>query len=193
MMNRFDVTKKIKNLQGDKVLPQLSYAAMPAWEWQLKLGVERLRCGNPIPIIMDQIYAIEGDEPQWENLYTILTELFVNAMDHGVLSLNSALKNSAEGFGQYFDEREKKLNNVDTGFVHIALKRFNEGVGGKILITVKDSGPGFDVSDVMKKLDTMNDAERVYSGRGLKLVKHLCETLEFKEKGSLVEVTYVWR
>ena len=53
-----------------------------AWRWRLALTGARLSSVNPIPMAMNQINEIEGNAEHWQSLYTILTELFVNALDH---------------------------------------------------------------------------------------------------------------
>ena len=163
----------------------------PEWDWHLKLSAERLRSINPIPMIMNQISAIEGAAKQWQSLHIILTELFVNALDHGVLGLNSELKRSDKGFLKYFNEREEKLTNLESGFVEISLTYFNSSEGGKIMVTVKDSGPGFDIAGVTEKINNANSQKPAYSGRGLQLVTQLCDTVKFHENGSVVEAIYV--
>ncbi|MFT4966131.1 MAG: two-component sensor histidine kinase, partial [Colwellia sp.] len=135
----------------------------------------------------------------WQSLYTILTELFINALDHGVLELNSSLKDSAEGFSQYFNERAKRLDklvgnviNAPDDFVRISLKNFAFSHGGKMVINIKDSGQGFEVLKVIKDNSiAINDGLKL-SGRGIELVNKLCDTLEYQEKGTLVTASYIW-
>jgi CheY-like chemotaxis protein len=163
----------------------------PSWEWQLRLSAERLRHVNPIPIIMNQVNGIEGAAQQWQGLHVILTELFVNALDHGVLGLSSNLKSAEEGFVLYFNEREKRLRNLKTGFVDISLKYFTSMVGGKMAISVKDSGEGFDVVGVTETISMNGDSTRAYNGRGLQLVTQLCDVVEFEEHGSRANAIYL--
>ncbi len=163
----------------------------PSWEWQLRLSAERLRHVNPIPIIMNQVNEIEGAAQNWQGLHVILTELFVNALDHGVLGLSSSLKSAGEGFVLYFNEREKRLRNLETGFVDISLKYFTSMKGGKMVISVKDSGEGFDVLSITKSISKAGDSKRIYNGRGLQLVTQLCDAVEFKEQGSRVNAIYL--
>ena len=106
---------------------------------------------------MSQVNDIEGAGEHWQSLFTILTELFINGLDHGVLGLNSSLKNSPKGFIQYFKERTQKLDklgnsiaNKPTDFISITLKYFPLNNGGKVLVRVKDSGKGFDTAHVIK-------------------------------------------
>lgn len=173
--------------------PEDFYTKNPTWQWQLQLSAQRLNTINPIPMIMNQINSIEGPGPQWQNLFTIITELFVNALDHGVLGLSSELKSSAEGFSQYFFEREKRLKALETGFVDISLTFFHEKVGDKVVVTIKDSGEGFDVLSVFKNNNVANGDTLAYRGRGILLVEQLCETLEFKKNGSTVQAVYLWK
>ena len=161
------------------------------WDWQLTLAGSRLAKVNPIPMVLNQITEIEGNSEHWQNLFTILTELFVNALDHGVLGLSSDLKSTAEGFVLYFNEREKRLNELKDGFVTIKLSFHPLESGGRVKISINDSGKGFDFEKHMRELKNMKNTSEL-SGRGIYLLSQLCEKLVFKNNGSLVEVSYVW-
>ena len=171
----------------------------PTWSYHLHLTGRLLKTVNPIPLVMSQINDIEGAGEHWQSLYTILTELFINALDHGVLELYSSLKDSAEGFTQYFNERTKRLDNLADNavsaldnFVRIELQYFPLAHGGKMIINIKDSGQGFEILDVIKDNSiAMNDGLKL-SGRGIELVNQLCDTLEYQEKGTLVTASYIW-
>jgi len=172
---------------------------LPTWCYHLHLTGKLLKTVNPIPLVMSQINDLEGAGEHWQSLYTILTELFVNALDHGVLELNSSLKDSAEGFSQYFNERAKRLDklaqgemNASENFVRISLKYFPLSHGGKMIINIKDSGSGFDIVNVLKdNSHAMVDGVQL-SGRGVELVNQLCDTLEYEEQGTLVTASYIW-
>ncbi|WP_057831132.1 SpoIIE family protein phosphatase [Colwellia sp. TT2012] len=172
---------------------------LPTWSYHLHLTGALLKKVNPIPLVMNQINDLEGAGEHWQSLYTILTELFINALDHGVLGLNSSLKNSAEGFSQYFKERANRLEMLanddiqgSEDFVGITLKYFPLTKGGKMIINIKDSGQGFDILDVMKDNSiAMNDGLKL-SGRGVELVNQLCDTLDYQEQGTLVIASYIW-
>mgnify|MGYP005988820339 CR=1 FL=1 len=164
----------------------------PSWTWQLELTDKLLSSVNPIPIIINQINDIEGAGEHWQGLYTILTELFINALDHGVLGMDSALKNSAEGFSQYFKERTNRLAQLIGGFVRIELCYFPFERGGKMLVTVKDSGQGFDIVGVLKKNNCAKMQGTMLSGRGIELVNQLCDTIHYQDNGSSVYASYVW-
>ena len=164
----------------------------PAWRWKLKLTGERLALVNPIPMAMNQIHDIEGDSEHWQSLFTILTELFVNALDHGVLGLSSELKSSAEGFTEYFSEREQRLKELKTGFIDIDLCYFQFKSAGKVVVKIKDSGLGFEPNLYFNQDCNGIEGSTALSGRGIELVKQLCESLTYQENGTLVEASYVW-
>jgi len=162
-----------------------------AWTWQLILTGSRLNKVNPIPMALNQITEIEGDSVHWQNLYTILTELFVNALDHGVLDLSSDLKSSAEGFVLYFNERESRLSSLTGGFVDIRLSYYPIESGGRVKITIKDSGKGFNVEEYREGLQEQENSQEL-SGRGIFLLEQLCESLTYNNNGTMVEASYVW-
>ena len=164
----------------------------PAWRWVLNLTGERLAKVNPIPMAMNQIQEIEGHAEHWQNLFTILTELFINALDHGVLDLSSELKNSAEGFAEYFSEREKRLKNLSTGFVDIGITYFETKTGGKVTVSIKDSGNGFDYKQYSLQVKNGGEQFDQLSGRGIELVTKLCDSLFYLEDGNFVEASYSW-
>jgi len=161
------------------------------WQWHVKLTGNKLAKVNPIPIAMSYVQEVEGAGEQWHNLFTILTELFVNALDHGVLGLDSSLKNEPEGFALYFHERESRLKALSTGYVEITLSYYALESGGRIVIQLKDSGDGFDHQSF--NFQSANKIEQQeYCGRGVYLVAQLCEQLIYQENGSHVCAEYVF-
>lgn len=163
-----------------------------AWQWELTLTGERLSQVNPIPMAMNQIQAMEGHAQHWQNVFTILTELYINALDHGVLKLNSQLKNSPDGFSQYFVERDHRLKTLNEGYLSLLLSYFPLQSGGRLNIVIKDSGNGFDVDKVRAQFLTSKDINNQLSGRGIQLVEQLSESLIYQENGTFAEVTYLW-
>ncbi len=180
------------NTDKKEAIEQACIDNEPAWKWQLNITGSRLSSVNPIPMAMNQVNDIEGSGEHWQSLYTILTELFVNALDHGVLGLNSDLKNHQIGFVAYFNEREQRLKKLNSGYVDLVLSYHPFEQGGKVIIQVSDSGKGFDFLAVVKNQCVNDDAGYVVSGRGLGLVTQLCETLQYDIETSTVTATYVW-
>ncbi len=160
------------------------------WRWVLELRGTTLRRINPIPLAMSQLQELWDPQIHHEPLYTVISELFTNALDHGVLKLSSELKLSAEGFAHYYREREQRLGKLQDGFVRIELKLNRQKTSNSLLISVKDSGDGFDYDERMAKaLDLASDCK--FSGRGIPLVKSLCQSLRYYGRGNRAEALYV--
>jgi len=160
------------------------------WEYVFSLKGKRLMETNPVPIIINQIMEMEGIESERQSLFTVLTELYVNSLDHGVLGLKSSMKADPSGFTEYFKKREQRLNTLASGHVIFNLTiEQNENIRS-ILIRVEDSGHGFDHSN-----QPVNDPRNHtgLSGRGILLIRDLCESLTYLGNGNIAEAIYSWK
>ena len=168
-------------------IPQAT-TALDNVEFQITLRGNQLRQANPVPLLINYLQDTVNLHAHRQPLFTIMTELFVNALDHGVLGLDSRLKEGHEGVNRYFDHREHLLNNLTDGSVRIGVSVHPSPQGGHIIIEVEDSGRGFDV-EAMKPAQNAN---RTYSGRGISFVENLCESLQYFTPGNRVEAIYRW-
>jgi CheY-like chemotaxis protein len=157
-------------------------------EFHLILRGTQLRQADPVPILINHIQETVGLHEHRRPLFTILTELYINALDHGVLRLDSSLKQGVDGFTNYFQQREQRLENLTHGQIGIGLKIHQKSSGGYIVISMEDSGPGFDFNAISQKAAD----ETLYSGRGLMLVKSLVEQLRFFGSGNKSEAVFAW-
>jgi len=158
------------------------------WEMRFEVKPTSFKSFDPLPFLLNVL----TEEPDLRgfsgSLYTILSELYSNALEHGVLGLSGDLKKSPEGFSEYYLRREKLLNEVTTGFVHIYSAYSSNIDGGTLTLRVEDSGPGFDFSSRQgKELSTTG-----YSGRGIGIVEKLCKTVRYYGPGNKVEVVFAW-
>lgn len=160
-----------------------------SWQYQLRLNGSSLGKNNPVPSIMSQIQEFENLGDQYQSLFTILTELYMNAIDHGILKLDSQLKNSSEGFEYYFNERDKRLGELTEGWISFSIKVEHSQNKGRITIQVEDSGTGFSQNQLSIKSDS--SAPR-YHGRGIPVLRELCDLIEFNEPGNKTRVIYSW-
>jgi hypothetical protein len=117
----------------------------------------------------------------------VLSEMFNNALDHGVLKLDSELKHHEDGMEKYFDERAERLENSETGHVQLNLEKVLNPDGNAFLrIRVTDSGDGFDHQRVTEMV--ARDLQR--HGRGLALLYHVCRSVQFLKGGSEILVEF---
>ena len=171
---------KIRNKDSENKAPS-------KWKMSFDLGPEILKDMNPLPAILHVLLEIQGLYSHRGRLYTILTELYSNALEHGLLGLDSKLKMDPEGFSEYYETREQRLNDLDTGYIKINLQHEPNENGGKLIIQYQDSGKGFDVSSYKAATDN-----NIFSGRGIALVKSLCSELDYNESGNGINAVYEW-
>jgi signal transduction histidine kinase len=159
-------------------------------EWELRFEVKptSFKSFDPLPFLLNVL----TEEPDLRgfsgSLYTILAELYSNALEHGVLGLSGSLKKSPEGFAEYYAERERLLNEITGGFVHIYFAYSSNIDGGSLTLRVEDSGSGFDYQALQGKALSMTG----YSGRGIGIVEKLCKTVRYYGSGNKVEVVFAW-
>jgi hypothetical protein len=159
------------------------------WRLSLELQADVLRTLDPLPQIVQMLMDIQGIYNHRSPVYTILAELFANALDHGLLGLDSALKHSPQGFSAYYAAREKALAALQEGHICISLTHTPLERGGKLVMRVVDSGPGFEPRFDVAALAT----NTTYSGRGIPLLRSLCNEIIYHGAGNDVEAVYVWQ
>lgn len=158
------------------------------WSMTYELRPQTLREFNPLPLITHLLMEVPGLRPHSGKIYTILSELYSNALEHGVLGLKSDLKASADGFARYYRERTQKLAELYEGAVKFHIDHQPVEDGGVLTIVVEDSGPGFDYQ-------TRENAEHKtegYSGRGIPLIRTLCRSVRYLPPGNKVQVVFDW-
>lgn len=150
---------------------------------EIALEADVLQKRDPVLSIVNMLCSQTGMHALHSRLFTVLSELFTNALDHGVLRLESSLKHSEEGFEQYFFQRTEQLAALNVANISFAI----EFIPSQRLLKIKvtDSGPGFDFQNHLD--DHLNDN---LFGRGITLVKELSDTIFYTEPGNCVEVTF---
>ncbi|KXX64739.1 PP2C family protein-serine/threonine phosphatase [Marichromatium gracile] len=167
---------------------QLVRGSSGSWRWSLELRDGQI--GNPpsLRAALGPLGLLDGLEAQEGALETVFAELYANALEHGVLGLSSRMKRTADGFEQYYRERATRLAEGCRGWVRVEVAFTPLGGGGEVVVSVADSGTGF-------ALDTEHftapDAACPW-GRGLTLVRGLCESVSIDAAGSRVEAHYRW-
>jgi len=121
-------------------------------------------------------------------LYVVLSELYSNALEHGVLGLNSSLKRDAEGFARYYQQRGERLDDLQSGFIRLHVLVVPEGSGGRLTVRVEDSGAGFDPEQVLARPPAVDEL----SGRGLSLVQRLSDQCRWSPDGRTACVEFAW-
>lgn len=158
------------------------------WSMTYEIRPQTLREFNPLPLITHLLMEVPGLRPHSGKIYTMLSELYSNALEHGVLGLHSDLKASADGFAKYYMERTQKLADLNSGFVKFHIDHQPKDDGGVLTIVVEDTGGGFDY----KAKENANHKTEGYSGRGIPLINTMCRSVRYLGKGNQVEVIFDW-
>ncbi|WP_313514372.1 fused response regulator/phosphatase [Pseudomonas sp.] len=158
------------------------------WSACFEFRAQTLKHMNPLPYLLQLLLEVQGLRPQVSALYTVLVELYSNALEHGVLRLDSSLKRDVRGFTHYYNERRERLARLEEGFVRFHLELRPEHGGGRLIMRVEDSGGGFDMAATRAR---QQSSEQLH-GRGLKLVSQLAEKSNWETDGRGVSVEFSW-
>ncbi len=158
------------------------------WSVSFEFRAETLKRYNPLPYLLQLLLEIHGLREQSGALYSVMAELYSNALEHGVLGLDSRLKRNAEGFAQYYRQRNERLVQLNSGYVRVHVQVEPTATGGRMTLRIEDSGPGFDVEQVLAR---PLDVDRL-SGRGLGLVRQLSSDVRWSDGGRSVCVEFCW-
>lgn len=172
-------------------IPQSALQGPAQWSCVYEISNQTLSHFNPLPLLLHICMEVPGLRRRSGEVYTLLSELYTNALEHGILELPSSWKNSPKGFGHYYAERERRLAAINGHYVRFTLDHKTTRRGGELRILCKDSGSGFDFAGLVSALESGEPQAR-YAGRGLILLQQLSGSLTFKEQGNHIEVVYYW-
>jgi CheY-like chemotaxis protein len=158
------------------------------WSVSFEFRADSLRRFNPLPYLMQLLLEVHGLRAQSGALYSVLAELYSNALEHGVLGLDSSIKRDASGFARYYEQRNARLEALEDGYLRLHMQLSPQGAGGCLVVEVEDSGAGFDVERVMAR---PVDSGRL-SGRGVSLIRQLSHSASWSDNGRRARVEFFW-
>jgi len=167
-----------------------SLQAADNWSLQLLLTAPQLQRLDLEPLISNFCQVLGLEDSRQGVFSLILRELLCNALDHGLLGLDSSLKREMDGFERYFQLRSERLQELHEGEIRLDISQHSDLDGNRLSIKVSDSGPGFDFHQ-LDPSSSQNDAVS-YHGRGLMLLRQLCSHLEFLGSGNQVIAELRW-
>lgn len=167
--------------------PILADAEASRWKVSLRLTPSELKVIDVVPMMLAWMSQMRLETSQRGQVFLIFSELFNNALDHGILQLDSSLKSGPEGFERYFEQRGLRLAELRHGILEIDVERLRQQDHEILRMNFKDSGNGFDFNSFIGL--NPDSGTRPY-GRGLALVNSLCSRIEYAGNGSEVSVYY---
>ncbi|MDH5216714.1 MAG: fused response regulator/phosphatase [Gammaproteobacteria bacterium] len=158
-----------------------------SWRVSYKLEAPVLKKMDPMPMLMQGISELEDVGGHKQAIYLIMRELYANALEHGVLQLDSRIKQQENGFEKFFSEKDRLLSELNTGFVEIEVEFSMVDQNRSVEITIRDSGDGFTFGEMEK-----SSAGSSYHGRGISMLNNLCGRVLFNEAGNQATAVYTW-
>ncbi|MEW6563008.1 MAG: response regulator [Pseudomonadota bacterium] len=158
-----------------------------SWYFELRLAAEQLRTVDSIPLLLHVANHVEGlSQEQSGKLFMIIAELFNNALDHGLLKLDSKLKQDPiEGIEHYYEERAQRLECLADGEIVIRMEHHTTA-SPYLKIVLRDTGDGFDWHSLNDETSLSAQARR--HGRGIALIRSMGCEIQFVGTGSEAHV-----
>jgi CheY-like chemotaxis protein len=161
------------------------------WRLDLSYGSEELRYIDVVPAVLGFVTQVQALKPHQGALFLIISELFNNALDHGLLGLDSATKSWIGGFELYMRQRSERLGRMRSGRVDLSFLLHQDEARAVLDISLTDTGPGFDHENRMNNQCSLTESNENAYGRGIALVRNLCEQVVYSGTGNKVWVRYL--
>ncbi len=151
------------------------------FSWNVKISGKKIASCEIPPLCNKFLQYLQISQHLCQIVFLVVSEMISNAIDHGILKLESSLKEKADGFTYYFRERERRLEqltNDDT--IELRLVWEANGAQSKLHVSVQDSGAGY----CYQERNTQESDG--LSGRGLQLIRNLAQQVEVVAPGNLI-------
>lgn len=197
VVNHFSVFNEMRELQDDLSICDLQVDTLTEAERTRPHQVDTSKSGKVIASVqlngaiigcsdivgcfdsLMRCLDVAGDVRQ--RAFTVFAELISNALDHGILDLDSKLKNDISGFADYMMLKEERLacigdkESLDMVFTYTP-------ASNEVHFKITDTGSGY----ALDAQSQMTDG--ALSGRGLSLIKKLCKSVEVTPPGNQTSV-----
>jgi len=190
-----DVTLLLVRCEDEVAIDAGPVAGVPAQplqpaserKFEITLTAADFRELDVVSMLADFVVTIPAARAHCRQVCIVLSELYANALDHGVLGLSSDLKEGPDGVARYAEKRAAALLDLKHGSIAVGIHSLVQDGRPALAISFCDSGRGFDFSGV-----TAGPAGHDLKphGRGITLVRALCARVEYRGRGSEVSVCY---
>lgn len=171
--------------------PNAQLASEHCWYLEFAFRNEELCDRAPVGEIIDALCRCGLPETARPDVFTVMNELYLNALDYGVLRMTRPTMEEEGDFYKFHQQRDAKLEclrgqSEARAWIKIDC-RLDIADRPSLELTVADSGPG--LSDCA--FDTDASGERTYlHGRGLKIVSSLVDDIRFFGRRNQVKIQY---
>lgn len=156
------------------------------WNLSISLSENEMRLPKPVNKITSILNAMPHISRHKGALHVILTELYSNALEHGILNIKSEIKSDENNFHEYYRFRDEALAKLKDASIYFDFSFLISENNYYLNIKVEDSGNSG--SGYQNKASS-GDGNTLY-GRGLNIINALSEKMEFSEDGKTLNVLY---
>lgn len=170
-----------------KMINQSQFAE---WRLDLSYNAKELRYIDVVPAVLGLVTQVQALKEHQGALFLVISELFNNALDHGLLGLDSVTKSWIGGFELYMRQRAERLAVLSAGRIDLSFLLHQDESRAVFDISINDSGKGFDYQRRLLDQAALSESNENVFGRGIALVKSLCEQVVYSGTGSKVWCRY---
>jgi two-component system, HptB-dependent secretion and biofilm response regulator len=152
------------------------------WEFNLKIEDEMLS-RDVVKNIIEMIGSSLALKENKGVIYTLLMEMFTNALDHGILGLDGKEKDTGEGFELYYKEKEKLLKGLSGACINIKVSYVPDDNEPLLKIEMSHNGNEFDVAA------SNSSVGEALHGRGMELIDAISKEVVYSDNGRCLSIT----
>lgn len=150
----------------------------------LEIEAGALRDIDPLPVAAQLLASLPSLGERANDVQVVLGEMLANAVQHGVLGLESQDKQTPEGFALFYQRVRACTARVQHGWVRVELQQFGIEDGYALSVRVSDSGEGYEPREAGES------PEALLSGRGLRIVNEMADYVRVLNAGRTIEATF---
>ncbi len=140
-------------------------------------------------LLESSLCGLIGAHMDFSCLGMAVTEALTNAVEHGNLEMDSALKDRGDdGLMRFFEERERRLQNPLYGSrrVRVAI----EVQGNVVSVRIRNEGRGFDPGELVRSAEGSPHAA-IASGYGLAMIESLVDEISLSADGKTISLSRI--
>ncbi|RUO78879.1 hypothetical protein CWI84_10005 [Idiomarina tyrosinivorans] len=156
---------------------------------EVTINDEEIRSRDPISSIINALCQLQALRSHKSTLYLLIAEIYNNAVDHGLLNLDSDLKEGREGFEHYYDIRKQRLEQLTGASLKLRIDYYPQESRLEICLTELASG-NVQFEPLIATEKPSNATDDAPYGRGLSLVKVLADEVRWDEHNRCMKIRY---
>lgn len=160
------------------------------WHFSTTLDTDLIRSTNPVPRLTDTLDTALDLGNHKGLIYTILSEIYNNALNHSILGLKGNSK-SDDDFQQYYNQRDHALANMQDAYIKFNIEFIPGEDAGILLIHLQDSGNAAPANAVDNNAEAGKAGTlETLHGRGLIILSELCNSVHIDSQAHRIELEY---